>query len=158
MISSSPNSTVYLMRLGDELCVVKVVPLDCKQQRDSFLSEVAIMRKLRHPLILPLRAAFIGNILPNVYSNSIIMLLLKNLSIDSSSLITPLGYIETEYVEGGTLDQWLENERTHGRLSDWQLQSIFNSIALAVNFLHNNSIIHRYFTSVFCDLVIFLTH
>ena len=100
---------------------VNVASLNSKEQTEA-VSEVILLRKVRHPNIVKYYDSF----------------------IDGKSL-----YIVMEYAEGGSLQEWVTRTRSAKKyLEEREVWRVYWEISQAVSYLHSMKITHRDLTSV----------
>lgn len=100
---------------------VNVASLNSKEQTEA-VSEVILLRKVRHPNIVKYYDSF----------------------IDGKSL-----YIVMEYAEGGNLQEWVSRTRSAKKyFEEREVWRVYWEIAQAVSYLHSMKITHRDLTTV----------
>ncbi|HCP73219.1 MAG TPA: serine/threonine protein kinase, partial [Ktedonobacter sp.] len=57
---------------------------------------------------------------------------------------TPIAYMVMDYIEGGTLDEYIASTSARGKIpSPTQIVHLFTSMSLAIDYAHQQGMIHR---------------
>ncbi|KAJ8282101.1 hypothetical protein COCON_G00046200 [Conger conger] len=122
-IGRGSSSVVFLMKhnLSNKLCAVKrieIVNSRKSRTKEAVQQEAEILRKLKHPHIVACSNNFFD---PH---NEFI-------------------YIVMDYCDGGTLDDRVKERKEEEYFAEYIVMAWFVQVAMAVNFIHSEKILHR---------------
>eukprot|EP00898_Chlorokybus_atmophyticus_P005482 jgi/Chlat1/5935/Chrsp4S06260 len=110
-ILQGSSQHVLLVKYNGRLCVLKELPLSDESARKVFENEVTLLWKLHHPAIITVEAAFYDGL---------------------------RAYIQTPYIDGGTMGQWLLKGP-----KPWEVQSAFRQLLQGLSYVHDHGVVHR---------------